>query len=375
MLNWLKRKYRTLNNVTISKEALLHNFKLYEKILPGVDVCPVIKSNAYGHGLTNVASILDPLKPKFLIVDSLYEAYELKKAKIKSPILILGYTFHENLINRNFPFHFAISDLETASVFSGSKTKLHIKVDTGMNRMGFSIEDLPQALEQFEEMELNIVGLMTHIADADNPSNNDYTEMQLEKFRNVIKVVKSAGFNLEFIHAGQSAGSLKQNLPEITVMRLGLGLYGISPLESSDKKQSLLQDLQPVMQVTSALVGVRKLKKGGKVSYNCKFEAPKDMLIGVVPFGYFEGLSRNLSNKAYLTVGDKKCAILGNICMNYTIIDLSEIDNPNIGDEVVIYSRDKNAPNSFANMARLAETIPYELLVSINENIKRDLEL
>ncbi|MBT5016530.1 alanine racemase [Candidatus Peregrinibacteria bacterium] len=366
-----KGKYRTLNTVKISAQSLRLNLALYRELAPEKMVCPVLKANAYGHGLTEVAKALDPEKPEFFVVDSLHEAYQLKKAGIKSKILILGYTFPENLLRKKLPFHFAVSDLGTAKALSKYKAKVHLKIDTGMNRMGFSVENLPQVLEKFKELKVEVVGVLSHLADADNAHDVSYTKQQFKKFEEAVQMVRTAGFEPEYVHIEQSAGALYEG--GFNMVRLGLGLYGVSPFADNDMRAQDLEKLQPVMQLESTLAGIRDLVKGDRVSYSCTFAASRDMKIGMVPVGYYEALPWSLSNKGVLEVKGVLCPIVGRVCMNYTMVDLTGVEDPEIGDKVVVYAAESGAKNSIANMAKLAGCIPYELLTRVIQGMRREV--
>ncbi|MEK7529062.1 MAG: alanine racemase [Patescibacteria group bacterium] len=372
------RTYRTLNTISVGANDLRDNLNLYRRLFPGKEVCPVLKSNAYGHGLLGVANLLESEKCPFFAVDSLFEAYALYKEDIRTPLLILGFTLPENIDGRNLPFHFAVSDMETARAFANKKAPVHIKVDTGMNRMGFPAKDIGEAVKEFRKLDLNIVGVMTHVADPDNADDSSYTKMQLEKFRDAVTCVRAAGWSPRWIHAGQSGGALKQAhyediVPEINMIRLGLGLYGMNPLSAGDPDFTKLLNLKPAMEVRSTLVGIRTLSAGDRVSYNGTFTAEHDMVIGTVPFGYYEGLPRSLSNAGIMTVAGVQCPILGRVCMNYTVIDISKVTDPKIGDVVTVYSRDSSAPNSLIALAEKAGTISYELMVRLSESIRREV--
>lgn len=382
-----RARYRTLNTVRVSGDALLHNLNLYRQFFPGKAICPVLKANAYGHGLVEVGRIAnDELRStnggQFLIVDSLYEAYALHKARIKSPILVLGYTFSENLRGRRLPFHFAVSDLESAKVLARQGAKLHLKVDTGMNRMGFAMEELPRVLKELKNLGAEVAGVLTHLADADHLDGGDglsYTIQQLGKFKKAVELVKGAGFNPQWIHAGQTAGAfaqqdfLAQHGDFVNTIRLGIGLYGISPLEGTDGASSLLSDLRPAMEVVSTVVGIRHLKPGDRVSYSGTFTADRAMTLAVVPFGYYEGLPRALSNVGCMRIKGVVCPMMGRVCMNYTMVDASVVPGLALGDEVEVYSKDPAAPNSIAALAKLAGTIPYELMVRVAESVRREV--
>ena len=334
-------------------------------MLPGQAVCPVLKSNAYGHGLTEIAKILAKEDPEFLIVDSLYEAYQLKKAKITTPILILGYTFHENL-KAGLPFHFVASDLETLRALAKLKLPIHVEIDTGIARTGFTLDELGSQIEEISAAKPNIVGVFTHFADADNPETDQYTKLQCQKFSRALQLLKSAGFTPKWVHASNSAGALKTQVPELNMARVGISLYGLNPLKASDPQFQKLAGLEPVMEVSSTIIAIKNLKRGDKASYNCTFEAPRDMRIGIIPFGYYEGLPRSLSNKA---------PFLGRICMNHALIDLNEPEFASLkpGDPFVVYSRDKSSPLSFHKMAEKAGTITYELTTKIAESMRREV--
>lgn len=375
-----RKPYVTLNTVRVLREALRHNLALYRRVFPGKAICPVLKANAYGHGLVEVAKVLEGEMGRggnFLVVDSLYEAYALQGVGIRSPILILGYTLPENLKGRRLPFHFAVSDLESAKVLTEQGAKLHLKIDTGMNRMGFSVEELTGVLPELKGMGAKIVGVLTHLADADNEYEDSYTFLQLARFEQAVQQVHEAGFDVAWIHAGQSAGALKQrdflaaaggHGDFVTAIRLGIGLYGIAPVEG----------LKPVMQVMSTVVGVRTLAPGDRVSYGGTFTADRAMTIAAVPFGYYEGLPRALSNVGCMRIvrddgSAAVCPIVGRVCMNYTMIDVSGVRNVKIGDSVEVYSNDPAAPNSIAALAKLANTIPYELMVRLAESVRREV--
>lgn len=344
MLSKFRREYKTLNTVRIHKDAILKNLRDYRKTVPGVSVCPVLKSNAYGHGLTEVAQILEPENCDFFIVDSLYEAYKLQSAKIKTPILILGYSDPNNLKGtfgpRKFPFHFTVSDFEGIDTYAHIGAEVHLEVDTGMNRMGFNMEDLEAALQKAKDANLNIVGLFTHLADADNPESDRYTQEQVSKFQRAISYVKKAGFNPKWIHAGNSHGAAQVQIPEVNMSRLGINLY----------KESL--------ELETTVVALRRLKAGDKLGYNCTFQAPEDMQIAVLSAGYHEGIPRALSNKA---------PFLGRICMNHCFIEAR--DDMQIGSKFKLITR--HGERSPEILAKKAGTIDYEILTNLNETIRR----
>ncbi|MEK9159096.1 MAG: alanine racemase [Patescibacteria group bacterium] len=371
-----KRPYRNLNTLHVFKAALKHNLHTYQKVCPDQAVCPVLKSNAYGHGLTLVAEALDDEDVPFFIVDSLYEAYELKKARIKTPILIIGCTHPDNTHAsalkkfRRLPFHFSVFNKEGAEVYAKLGVPVHLKIETGFSRMGFSVEELRECLPTFKKAKLNIEGIYTHFSDADNPQNHK-TEEQMARFQAAVELLREAGIKPKWIHCGNSAGAPKINNSGTNMMRLGISLYGIPVLEPTDP--FYIEGLKPALELESTLVSIKTLKRGETVSYNGTYTAEKDLTIGVVPVGYYEALPRSLSNKGFLEVNGVQCPILGRVCMNMCMIDVSHA-KAQLYDRVVVYSRHANQKNSVLNQSATAGTIPYELLVHISESVARRLE-
>lgn len=372
----LRREYQNLNKILIKKSALEHNFKVLQKYHPEAKICPVVKSNAYGHGLITVAPIFDSLNPAFLVVDSLYEAYELYKLKIKSPILILGYTHPDNFKVKRLPFHFSVFDLTTAEVLNRYQPNcsIHLFVDTGMCREGISLKELPTFIKEIKKLKhLNIVGLASHFADADNPNDQLFSQLQLNNYKTALKILEENDIHPQWKHISASGGAFKTIDPVFTMIRVGLAMYGIHPLEPTDDSYRRIE-LQPALRFVSTLAQIKEISKGDKVGYNGTFEAKKTMRIGFIPAGYYEGIDRRLSNNGVFKVADQYCPILGRVSMNMTTIDLTTVPQAKVGGEVEIYSPNEEDKNGFLNVAKIAGTIPYEILVPIAEPVKRVVE-
>jgi alanine racemase len=363
-----KRTYQTLNLIQIDKEALINNVRLYQSLLPGTAICPVLKSNAYGHGLVNVAQTLDKMDLDFFIIDSLYEAFQLKKAKVTTPLLILGYTRPKNIKKRH-RFHFTAFDEASLKLHAKLKHPIHLEVDTGMSRMGFKLKDLKSALDLAKKHKANLVGLFSHFATADD-SNTEELKKQESVFKEAIELVHSEGFHPRWIHLGNSAGSIKSAMKELNMARLGISLYGVNPMSESDPYSKKLSELKPAMEVTSCLISVRELNAGEKISYGYTYEAKKMMTIGVIPFGYYEGLPRSLSNEGRVEVNGSSCPIVGRVCMNHTMIDITGTEAQQ-GDEVKIYTKYSDHDCSIIKQSKKAGTIPYELMVRLSESVRR----
>ncbi len=366
ILRVFKRDYQTLNKIEISKENLLSNFKYLSSLneqAPSsrskkVKIAPVLKSNAYGHGLTEVARILAESnissKIPFVCVDSLYEAYELSKAKIKTPILIMGYTDPENFKVKKLPFSFAVFDIESAKILNECQkgSNVHIFVDTGMNREGISLAELPKFLEQLKKLtNIKIEGLMSHLASADDVSDS-LNKVQIKNFKKALEILKKHGFKPKWIHLLNSDGLLNSDIGNLA--RVGLALYGISRDPN----------LKPVLSLKTKIIQIKRLNTGNRVGYGGTFTAKKPMTLGVLPLGYYDGVDRRLSNKGFVQINKLRCPIIGNVSMNITTIDLSKIRNPYIGQEVNIYP-------SIETAAKISKTIPYDILASLSASTKR----
>lgn len=353
----LQRKMKVLNTIELSEKALNHNYKYYKKLHSESEVCPVLKSNAYGHGLVEIAKMCEKFNPPYLIVDSFYEAFELKKAGIKIPSLIIGYTLPENYKHMSFKnIAITVLDIDTIKALGKlhKKIKIHLKVDTGMHRQGVPMDKVDEALRLIKSYKkLELEGLCTHLADADN-DNGNFTKTQVKKF---LDVCKKADVKWRHISATAGAGIIFNK--KFNLIRLGLGLYGDSPIEKFAK------NLKPVMQFSSTIIDIKELKKGESVSYGCTFTAKNDMKIGIIPTGYYEGVDRRLSNKGYFFYSKHKCRILGTVCMNLTIIDLSKVKNARKGDHVDFIK------GNVREIADTCKTITYVIWTHIAPTIRR----
>lgn len=362
----LERKIDTLNRVEVIAGNILHNFDFFQKENKHAKIFPVLKSNAYGHGLKQVVKILENRGVEYFIVDSYYEALQIKEVSNKK-VLMIGYTKPENY--KYFKWkNLAVSifDMESLKTLGklGQKINVHLFVNTGMNREGISIKDLPLYLAELKKYSaLNMEGVCTHLADADN-EEDDFTNQQIEKFKKALKIIKDADFNPKYKHISATGGSYKIKFPDFNAVRLGIGLYGYNPAKLFDQK------LKPAVRVISTVVSVQELKPGDKVSYNCTYMAGKDMKIAILPVGYYECLDRKLSNKGFFKVKDQFLPITGRVCMNLTCVDIVDLDLK-IGDEVVVISEKTNDKNSVENMAQMIDTISYEVLTRINGSIRR----
>ncbi|MBI2420685.1 MAG: alanine racemase [Candidatus Levybacteria bacterium] len=369
--NFLGRNYQPLNLVEISRENIKSNYRYLSLINRNIKIAPVLKSNAYGHGISIVGKDFDNLNAPFICVDSLYEAYELLKIKVKTQILIMGFVSPKSLNTKKLPFSFAVYNKELVDAIEKFQphAKVHIFVDTGMHREGVRLEELPAFVKYIQSnTHLEIEGLMSHFAMGDDIKNED-TRKQVEAFGTAKQILSDHGIKPKWIHIANSAGLLnsreyKNKLGNMA--RVGKSSYGIDP-------RKVNKDLKPALTLKTQIAQVKNLKKGEKVGYDFSYTAEKDMKMAIIPIGYFEGVDRRLSNKGYVLVKNKYCKIIGRVSMNISIIDVSHVLNAKVGQEVIVYSNNSSAKNSIQNSAKICNTIPYEILSHLASSTKRSL--
>lgn len=370
-----KRKtFQTLNIVHLDSDALLENYDYIHSLNAEYQVFPTIKWNAYGHGIQEVATILKQRKLSYICVDSYYEALKVREVNA-TPVLIMGYTLPHNYCAmklKNFTFFVYDSESIHALWKLKKRVKIHLKIDTGMSRQWVRKEEVQGLLDIIKKYPtLELEGIATHLADADN-IDNSYSIHQIKEFKAAIWVCEHAGYSLKYIHISNTAGSMKFHSLDFNAVRFGLGLYGINPFEQEDAMYHLWEKLKPVLSLDTTLVARKHIKKWEKVSYNCTFTAPHDMVIGVVPIGYYEGLSRKLSSNYTMYYKGQELAVIGRVCMNLTMLDLGHCP-VSVWERIEVISQNRAQKNNVYELAKKSETIPYEVLTRISETIRREI--
>lgn len=359
-------RYDALVEVVIFRDRLMKNLQIIREHSQGIDIAPVLKSNAYGHGLCEVAEILDDQGVPFLVVDSYHEALVLRNSGIKSKILVIGFTPFDNIKrNRREDVVFTITDLEQLRFLFknlGTPQTFHLKLDTGLHRQGVLPGDLDDAISILKKTP-NIIleGVCSHLADSAH-EDDQFNDTQITLWNELQEKIRGEFPELKYYDLPASGGL--KHLPKIksNVARIGKALYGLS---------DIFPGLEPVLEMRAKLTGVKKIHEGAAVSYGMIFKAEKDMVVGTLPVGYFEGVDRRLSNAGVVKYADKFCKILGRVTMNITVIDLTEIANPKSDDEVVVVSAKRSDPNSAENLARLCQTIALDFVVHIPAHLRR----
>jgi alanine racemase len=269
-----------------------------------------------------------------------------------------------------------VSDWETLNRIYHLQPQIsfHLKIDTGMNRQGVRWDELTNLIPKLKTLpHLKLEGVCSHFADASNPQSDAFTQQQLKRFLEAVKLVESAGFELKWKHLSASAGALKVQNPTINLIRLGIGFYGISPLEKNDQTFQLQKQfsLQPALELRSTIAQIKLIKAGESVGYGLTYRAKKAAKIAILPIGYYDGVDRRLSNKGQVEIGGKLCPIIGAISMNMLVVDITEIKKAQVGDPAIVFSSDPHQPHSITRAAENINTIPYELLVHLAESTSR----
>ncbi|PIR95996.1 MAG: alanine racemase [Candidatus Doudnabacteria bacterium CG10_big_fil_rev_8_21_14_0_10_42_18] len=370
LLNFLFKpriRYNPLIEVFVFKDVILKNLRSFQAAYPNLQMAPVLKSNAYGHGLFEVASILEDEKAPFIIVDSFFEALTLRQKGIKQKILVIGYTTPEQILSKklqNVSYTIiGIDQLKQTALKLETPVNFHLKIDTGMHRQGVLEEEVSRSIQIIKQNKNFVLeGVCTHFAIA-HKEGERFTRTQIEQWRKIVQTFKKNFSNVKYFHAAATGGLMFASETEANVARLGVGLYGHDP--------NNLVKLEPTLEVRSVISSVKSIKKGEAVGYETSFMAEKDMKIATVPMGYFEGEDIRLSGKGFLKVKDKFCPIVGRVSMNITTIDVSILEDVKVGDSVVVISKKREDRNSIENINKICGTIPREVWVKIPAHLRR----
>ncbi len=370
LLRKLRSRYSSctsLIKVTLSQENLLYNLHAFQNAYPTYEIAPVLKSNAYGHGLIEIARLLRKEKVVFFMVDSLFEAVRLRNEGIRTKILVVGYTVVENmrgsrLNNVSFTIT-SLSQLKEVVEKVHKKIRCHIKIDTGMHRQGIAVSEIDETIALLQKNpHIILEGIGTHLGDADN-DDASFTKDQIHAWNNAYDRFFEAFPYIRYSHVAATAGARYAPLTHANVIRLGRGLYGLH--------MNTGLSLTPVLEMTTLVTIVKEVKQGEYIGYGKGYRAEKDMTIAVLPVGYYEGVDRRLSNIGYMKVHNVLCPIVGRVCMNVLCIDVSNAGKVLRGDKVTVISRDNGESNSIVSLSQICDTVPHELLIHIPEHLRR----
>lgn len=362
----------------IDLDAILYNMEsMHKKLKPGTKIAAVVKADGYGHGAVEISKVLEDLPYLWgYAVATSNEAMQLVEAGRKKPIIILGLSFPEQFeeIVQN-DLRPAVCTYETAQALSDiavSKNKvcrIHIKVDTGMSRIGFQVT--PESADTVARISklpnIMIEGIFTHFARADELSKDPAYE-QFKQFEKMISMVEEKGIQIPLKHCSNSAGIVEIPECNMDMVRAGITLYGLWPSEEVDKTKI---SLKPVMSLRSRVAYVKELLPGRQISYGGTFTVKEKMTVATVPVGYGDGYARGLSNKGWVLIKGQKAPICGRVCMDQCMVDVTNIPGVKIGDTVTLLGKDGDEEITMEQLGELSGRFNYEFACLITPRVPR----
>jgi alanine racemase len=368
-----------LCRIEINKEALLNNFRVFQTKTGKSTVMPVLKSNAYGHGLKECWSILKSAAPTWIAVNYISEAELLRNLGFKGRLLVVGPAVESGFAKADaLELDLVAGNMDLLKSWANrpGKCRLHVKIETGMSRQGILPEDVDEAVAYFLAKKVSPTGICTHFANVEDVTDQSYALHQMSGFETAIAKFDAAGFKT-IRHAASSASSLIMESSLFDLSRVGISLYGVWP--SKLTKVSYLQlnanvaMLQPVLSWKTEITTLKKVHVGQYIGYGCTFRANHEMDIAVLPVGYNEGYPRIAGEgPAYVLIRGERCPIVGRICMNMMMVDVTHTSkNLHVGDEVVLIGKSGEETVSAGDLANWSKTIHYEIFTKLHPDIPR----
>lgn len=365
--------------LTINLGAIRHNFHtLRQHVAPHIEVLAVVKSFGYGNDATRVSMTLIREGVDALSVAYADEAIALRKAGISALPILVHNTLEEDLekiarydLTALLYSRQVASRLQTICAQDGVRREVHIKIDTGMHRLGLRVEELDEFLHHLASTcpLLEVVGLMTHLAAADMEEEDAYTHEQLEAFDRAVEIARGHGLPIRHIHAANTAAAWRFPLRNHTMVRIGLGLYGLDPGPDVTRAHA---PIQPALELSTRVISLHRLQPGETIGYGRSYRASEPMLIATIAIGYNDGFSRAMSNGGEVLIGGTRCEVVGRVCMDVCMIDVTHLERRvEEGDEVIIFGTQGDETLSVDEMARRCNTISYEILCNISPRVRR----
>jgi len=362
----------------INLDSFRHNFREVKRLAPGKKIFGVIKADGYGHGAVELARVLQEENVDYFVVALISEAMELRNNGFKQPILILGYTppeFAEDLVRYDITqtvFSCELAEaISKAAVNLGKTAKIHIKIDTGMGRIGFlPTEKSIDEIVRISKMDnLYLEGVFSHFACSDE-KDKEYTYKQLECFRSMLERLEQRGVTFELRHISNSAAII--DMPEecscFNGVRPGIILYGYYP---SDEVKMDRVSLKPVMTLKAYISDIKEVDEGTPISYGRKYYTKRKSIIATLPFGYADGFTRLLFEKINVIAGGKLVPVVGRICMDQCMIDITDCGPLKVGDQVIVMGESNGIRNNADDYAKALGTINYEVLCMVSRRVPR----
>ena len=358
--------------VEINPQTILNNLNIYKRYLkvPTYEIMAVVKADAYGHGDTVVSKYLSDNGINHFAVSNIDEAIHIRESGAEGQILILGYTpveRAEELIQYDITQALLSEDYAEKIASQGLPVKCQFAIDTGMRRIGLNADDLDdcERIIRIYADKLKLDGLFTHLCVADTPEQNEFTEDQIKLFEDI--AARVSDLNLPYCHCMNSAGGLWHHSDVSCFARLGIILYGLKP----DYMNNLPKGIQPALSWKSVVSMVKEVKPGDTIGYGRSFTVGNSMKIATIPTGYADGYPRLLSNKGWVLINGHIAPIVGRVCMDQMMVDVTEIPNVEFESEVVLIGRSGDATITADDLAHLIGTIGYEIVCGISKRVER----
>jgi len=364
--------------IEINLKALSDNYQLIRDDIPeDTMVASVVQADAYGHGAVKAAKCLISCGTDYLAVACPEEALELRKAGIETKIIVLGEVLPEqyDLIIEQKLIQTAASIKTLEGLNRKAATRniiqpVHIKIDTGMGRIGFFPQEINEVFNRIKSLDnIKVEGVFTHFASADE-KDKSYARKQWDIFQSTLEKIEKMGFKIAVKHAANSAAVIDLPGKALNMVRPGIMLYGMYPSDEVKKRF----ELKPVLSFKSKIVQIRELKAGSKISYGSTYITKNKERLAVLPIGYKDGYLRILSNKADVLINGKRAAVRGRICMGQVVVSLENIAEAEIGDEVVLIGKQGNEEIKAAELANIAKTINYEITCALSSRLRKIYE-
>ena len=371
MLSWLE----------IDSARLQSNIDAFRNATPaGTLIMAVVKANAYGHGLEITAPIAAE-RADWLGVNCVDEALMITRLGIDKPVAILGHTPLDQLddVTRN-GYRQVLYRLDVAKALSesaqkrGTRARVHLKIETGTNRQGIGLNALPSFISELSKLAgIEVEGAYTHFANIEDTLDPSFAESQVRKFREALGILERSGIRPKQIHASATAGTLLYSDMVFTMVRVGIGTYGIWPSRETQlaaRERGKRPSLSPVLAWKTRVAQVKHVEAGEYVGYGLTYRASRRMKLVVLPIGYYDGYDRKLSNSGRALIHGQPASVIGRVAMNMTMLDVTDID-ADLDDEVVLIGRQGNAEIRVEELAEKIGSIPYEVLARINPLLPR----
>ena len=363
--------------VEIDSSAILNNYKEFRKLAnSNTKVMSVVKSNAYGHELVPFALLMEKLGVDEIAVDSIAEGLTLRREGLKIPILVLGNTLPDRFREaeeKNITLTVSsMACLDEILEEKDLKIAVHIKVDTGMSRQGFSLKEMDKVMARLQQLpkDITIDGLYTHFAQAKNPAFSQFTQKQIDRFKKWQEVFAEADIPVT-AHCGATSGAILYPDAHFDMVRIGIGMYGLWPSLQVESYAKDTVKLKPVLTWKSVVGEVKVIPKGESVGYDLTEVTKRETVLAVCPVGYWHGYTRLLSSVGKVLIHGEYARVIGRVSMDMIVVDVTDIEKVQRGDEVTLLGTDGKNSITATDLALLADTVNYEIVTCINPKIRR----